>query len=112
MKDDRVSLRSILESIGKIERYTHGGRSAFLESDLIQDAVIRQFQVIGEAVKELSPGTRSSKPEVPWKLVAGFRDVLIHNYLGIDIAEVWNRVELDLPLLKSSVQELATSLDR
>lgn len=103
MTNDRVFLEDIIERIERIESYTLGGREVFLSSVLIQDAVIRNFEVIGEAVKQLSLELRQNYSEVPWRRIAGFRDVLIHNYLGIDLDEVWNVVELNLPELKERI---------
>ncbi len=100
MTDDRLHLADIAERIQHIESYTQGGRDVFLQSPLIQDAVIRNFEVIGESVKRVSQQLRQSHPEVPWRRIAGFRDVLIHDYLGVEVNEVWNVVERNLPDLK------------
>lgn len=86
MKDDRFYLIHILERIQRIESYTTGGREAFLASSMIQDAVIRNFEIIGEAAKQVSESFRLVHPGLPWRRLAGFRDVLIHNYPGVDPA--------------------------
>jgi len=106
MKDDQLYLIHILECIERIESYTQGGREAFQKSKMSQDAVIRNFEVMGEAAKNVSEATRRIHPKVPWKRIAGFRDVLIHDYLGVDLGEVWNIVEQHLPPLKQSVKEI------
>ena len=77
---------------------------------MIQDAVTRNFEVIGEAAKHISPQLREAYPDVAWKRIAGFRDVLIHNYMGTDISEVWQIVEHELLGLKRRLQEILQRL--
>ena len=98
VKDDQLYLIHILECIERIESYTQGGREAFQKSKMSQDAVIRNFEVMGEAAKNVSDATRQIYP--------AFRDVLIHDYLGVDLGEVWNIVEQHLPPLKRSIKEI------
>jgi uncharacterized protein with HEPN domain len=111
-KDPRVYLAHIMECIQKIERFTRGGREHFLEDELTQDAVLRNFEVIGEAAKRLDEEYRASHPEIPWRAIAGLRDVLIHQYEGVEIIKVWAIVEKDLPGLKQSIAGLLPPLER
>ncbi|HPF45170.1 MAG TPA: DUF86 domain-containing protein [Syntrophomonadaceae bacterium] len=106
MKDDRVYLIHILECIRQIEEYTIDGREEFLNSRLIQDAVIRNIEIIGEAAKRISPGLRDKYPDIPWKEMAGTRDVLIHDYMGVDLSIVWNVVSCDLLEIKKRLINL------
>ncbi|MDJ0729806.1 MAG: DUF86 domain-containing protein [Crocosphaera sp.] len=103
MNDDHIYLVDILERIKRIESYTKEGKETFYTSFLIQDGVIRCFEVIGEAVKQLSPGIREKYSNLTWRKIAGFRDVLIHNYMGIDLDEVWGVIENFLPTLKQEI---------
>ena len=80
MSKDLLYLTSIAEALERIAHYTTEGRTAFLASTLVQDGVIRNLIVIGESVKNLSTDRRESEPAIPWKSIAGMRDVLIHNY--------------------------------
>ena len=97
MKDDKLYLIHILECIEKIESYTREGREAFMTTPVLQDAVIRNCEIIGEAAKRVSDEMKQALWEVPWRQLAGFRDVLIHNYPGVDVGEVWNIIVRDLP---------------
>ncbi len=106
MKEDNLYLEHILESIQKIETYTQKGFEAFSKDEMVQDAVIRNFEIMGEAVKKISDKLKSSKPEIPWKRIAGLRDVLIHDYMGVDLQEVWNIVEKFLPEFKKQISSL------
>jgi uncharacterized protein with HEPN domain len=106
VSDDRLYLVHILESIERIEDYTHEGKAAFVASRLIQDAVARNFEIIGEATKRIAQTLRDDHPEVPWRLMAGFRDVLIHDYDKIIVEAVWKSVVEDLPPLKQQIQAI------
>ena len=106
MKNERFYLEHISEAIDRIEQYTAKGRDKFMASIMAQDAVIRNFEIIGEAAKQISQQTRQKAPDVPWRQVAGFRDVLIHGYMGIELQEVWNVITDHLPNLKQAVNGL------
>ena len=88
---------------------TDEGKKVFLESSMIQDAVIRNFEIIGEATKCLSPELKAAYPDIPWKQIAGLRDILIHDYLKINLNRVWGVIEQDLSQLKQTVEEMLQS---
>jgi uncharacterized protein with HEPN domain len=106
MKNDLLYLSNIQECIEAIESYTFDGKKIFMETRMIQDAVIRNFEVIGEATKRLSPEFKAKYPEVPWRRIAGLRDVLIHDYLRVDLDEIWGIIVSDLPNLKSAINKI------
>src|SRR5690625_2599685 len=93
MKDDNVYLRHILECIQNIESYITNGKNDFFSSKLIQDTIIRNLEIVDEATKRISQELRDQHPQLPWREMAGLRDVLIHNYFGVDNTIVWNVIE-------------------
>lgn len=111
-KDRRVYLAYILECTQKIERFTAEGKDRFLRDDMVQDAVIRNIEIIGEAAKRIDDVYRAAHPDIPWQALASLRDVLIHQYEGIDLERVWAIVEKDLPPLKQAIAELLPPLDQ
>ena len=104
MKDDKLYLIHIGECIARIEQYTTGGREDFLGSTLIQDAVVRNLQILAESRQRLSSSIKSQHPQIQWKSISGFRNLLVHNYLGVDIERVWEIVDRDLPRLKAEIE--------
>lgn len=110
-KDVRVYLRDIIERAGRIETYTVNGRDAFDRSTLIQDAVLRNFEVIGEAAKRIPADFRLRYPDVQWQRMTGFRDVLIHDYDGINLDRVWETIHFDLPPLLPRLREILQELE-
>lgn len=105
MKNDAVYLWHILESMERAREFTRGmSEDRFLEDALVQSAVIRQLEIIGEAVKNLSPSFRKRHKNVPWKDIAGLRDKLIHGYFGVDIPLVWGICGKDLPGLEDFIR--------
>jgi uncharacterized protein with HEPN domain len=102
MKDDAVYLRHILECIQRIEVNTAAGKEAFLQSHVLHDATLRNLQTMSESTQRLSNALKSSQPQIPWPRIAGFRNIIVHHYLDIDLSIVWAIVETDLPPLKHS----------
>ena len=110
MKDERVYLLHALEAIDAILGYTSDGRDAFFADRKTQDAVIRNIEIIGQAVKGVSDDTRALEPGVPWRQIAGMRDKLIHEYFGVDLNLVWDVVERDLPEVRPALEALGDRL--
>ena len=111
-KDPRVYLAHILECANRIERYLGQDREAFLRDTMVQDAVIRNFEVIGEATKRIPEQFRVVHAAIPWRLMAGFRDVLIHDYEGVDLAQVWRIAKEDLSVVKMAIVQILPSLEQ
>ncbi len=106
-KNPEVFLQHILESINEIERYVAEiDRDDFLEETQVQDAVIRRLEIIGEAAKNLPKSFMAENIDIPWKKLAGLRDVLIHAYFGVDKELVWKIIEKDIPKLKKQISKL------
>ena len=109
-QDNPAFLSDILKCIENIKTYTQEGETEFLISSLIQDAVIRNFEIIGEATKRLSPEFRQIYPSIPWRRMAGFRDILIHSYMTIDLSNVWQAIG-EIIQLESQLKEIQHSID-
>ena len=105
VKDDRKYILHILACIARIEEDVSAGREAFDESHMIQDAVIRNLQVIAESTKRLSEDFRAGHTNVDWSSIVGLRNVLVHDYFGVDLGVVWRIVERDVPDLKAGLQQ-------
>lgn len=106
-KDPIIYLEHIRDCILKVLAYTEGiNQSVFLENLLVQDAVIRNLEIIGEATKKLDQEFRDRYPAIEWKKIAGMRDKLIHDYIGVDILAVWGVVEIILPNLLTQIQDI------
>ena len=112
MKDDRVYLQHILRCISRIEEYTKGGRDSFFSSTLVQDAVIRNLQTLAESTQRLSEQRKVLHPEVEWKALSGFRNVLVHDYMGVDLEYVYRAISQDMPRLKAACTEILETIDQ
>lgn len=106
-RDSSVYLEDILEAVARIQRYTQElPRDAFANDERTVDAVVRNLEVIGEAVKQLPAEVRSRAPAIEWQRIAGLRDILIHQHFGIDIEIVWDVVQTKLPDLGAAVRAI------
>ena len=107
MKDDKLYLIHLTECIEHIESYTENmDKETFMNTNLVQDAVIRNLQVLAESTQRLSEQAKQTQPQIDWYRIAGFRNILVHDYLGIDIERVWNIVEKEIPVLKKAVHAM------
>lgn len=111
MRKDKVRLQDILEAIEKIEQYTDRGRQAFDTDEMFQVWVVYHLQILGEAANKLSPEIRTQYPGVPWTQIVGMRNVLVHDYFGIDLDVVWSVLERDLPQLKPQIAAILRDLE-
>jgi len=110
-KEPKIFIAHIIESIGEIEKHTRNiSLAGFIKSTLVQDAAIRRLEIIGEAVRRIPPEVKTAVPDIPWKQIAGLRNVLIHEYFGVDLRLVWKVIAKDIPNLKKSVIKLQKKL--
>jgi uncharacterized protein with HEPN domain len=107
MKDDRLYLIHIKECIERIESYIgNADKRKFLNSTLLQDAVIRNLQVLAESTQHLSDEAKDRRQDIDWYKISGFRNILVHDYLGLDLDTVWNIVVNEMPVVKRAVEEM------
>lgn len=111
MKDDQLYLIHLQECIARIEEYVAGGQTVFMQSTLIQDAVLRNLQTLGQSVGRLSSPLREAHPDVDWRGIVGLRNILVHDYLGINLARIWEIIERDVPDLKRTVEAMLREFD-
>ncbi|MCK5149823.1 DUF86 domain-containing protein [Candidatus Pacearchaeota archaeon] len=112
MKEEKVFLQHILESIENVEKFSRGlTKKGLIKSRLKQSAIIREIEIIGEATKNLSIGFTNKFPYVEWNKIAGMRDKLIHNYFGVDLDKIWGVIKKDLSLLKKEIKNILKDLN-
>ncbi len=112
MRSDREYILDILDAIQQIEHYSVQGKDALKKEELLQVWFIHHIQIIGEAIRNISDDLRVNYPEIPWRQVVAMRNILVHNYLSVDIEEVWNTVERDIPELKHKIKVILKDLEK
>ena len=106
-RDPRLFLSDMMESIMKIEKWTSGvSNEKFSANALLQDAVVRNLEILGEAAKNIPEDIRSRYPEIPWKRIAGFRDIAIHDYFGVDFEIVWTILKEGIVVVRPSLEKV------
>ncbi len=103
---DIALLDHIANCIERIREYTANSQDKFESSHLVQDAVVRNLQTLAESTQRLSPSLKETESSVPWRKIAGFRNVLAHDYLQVDLAVVWSVIERDLPELSAAIERM------
>ena len=106
MRNDRERIQDILDAISHIEKHAIKGRKTFDRDELVQIWMIYHLEIVGEAVRSISEGFKKANPQIPWKLIAGMRNILVHEYFAIDRDEVWATIEKDIPVLKQQLLEI------
>ena len=106
-RDYRLFLKDIIDAMNSIEKFVKRmDFEAFVEDDKTSSAVIRKFEIIGEATKNIPDRLRAEYPQIPWSRMAGMRDRLIHGYFGIDYKLVWDAIKVEIPQIKPELQKM------
>ncbi len=110
MRGDDERLRDVAEALERIEKYSVRGRSAFESDELIQTWILHHLQIIGEACRGMSGELQARFPDIPWSKIAGMRNILVHQYFGIDKDAVWAVVENEISPLRDQIQKILEDL--
>ncbi len=106
-RDFKLFLVDIVEAVNTIQKYVSGAtKESFINDELLQDAVIRRLTIIGEAVKNIPDSIKQEFPDVAWRKAAGMRDVVIHNYFGVDNSVAWDTIQKDLPFFQKQIEQV------
>lgn len=112
-RDIGVFLEDILESISRIEEYTKDlSENEFYNNIVLQDATVRRFEIIGEAVKQIPQGLKNKYSNIPWKQISGTRDKLIHEYFGVNLKRIWKTIKEDVLPFKKQIQQMLADIDK
>lgn len=111
MRNDIEWLRDILDAIGQIEKYAVNGEEKYMRDELIQTWMIHHLQIIGEAANKLSTSIQEKYSEVKWYEVIGMRNLIIHEYFGVDLEEIWNTIVNDIPTFKVTIMKMINNFN-
>ncbi len=112
MNKDRLYLTHIQECGDRIQEYITEGEKVFFVDRKTQDAVLRNLQTLSESVQRLSDDLKGTRPGIDWRNIAAFRNVVVHNYLGIDLQQIWNIIQNDLPELLAAIQGMLAEIEQ
>ncbi|UCG70087.1 MAG: DUF86 domain-containing protein [Thermoplasmata archaeon] len=111
-RNNRLYVKDILESIKRIENYiSDQSYDEFIKNDMIRDAVLRNLEVIGEAAKNIPDAIREKYPDVPWKRIIGLRNIVIHEYFGVDFENIWKIIKENIPEIKPFIEKIHEKME-
>ncbi len=108
---DNLYLIHIRECLARVAEYTSGGRDEFMQDTKTQDAVLRNLQTMGESTQRLSDSLKAGYPQVDWRDLSAFRNILVHNYMGMDLAQIWQIITDDLPPFEQQIDIMLQSVN-